>query len=434
MLRDAGAKLPRTDGRGPLMPSVFPCGVLRSNWGTPVKANHIVFVPGLFGWGPGELGGLSYWGGALKQFDGNRFQTHEAKCGPISSFHDRACEVFAQIKGTGVDYGLDHSTAEGHAQKTRRNFAGKSFVQDWSEGNPVILIGHSAGAQTCLQLQQLLAQDFWGAGSNGNWVEAVICLAGVLNGSTLTYMYCDEKTGRLKRAPGFLVQAALNAIRATSMAARPVHDFGEDYDLYLDQWTGKANPAREELLAFFGRNHSFADGEDNLAFDLSLQGCFKANKKFQTGSQTYYFSLVTRATHEAGFLETQLPDLGMTPLLMPAAAYQGAMRDFKRLPLPAWGAGNLVMSKWRENDGAVSSISQRFPFTAGSHPLGGDGIFKREPARVEKGKWYFEDFESITGARFDHFDPVIGAKLKGARMEDAQATLYGKLSALLQRL
>ena len=41
-----------------------------------MKANHIVFVPGLFGWGPGELGDLSYWGSALKQFGGSRFQTH----------------------------------------------------------------------------------------------------------------------------------------------------------------------------------------------------------------------------------------------------------------------------------------------------------------------------------------------------------------------
>jgi hypothetical protein len=71
----------------------------------PVKSNHIVFVPGLFGWGPGELGGFPYWGGALEQFDKNRFQTHWVKCGPISSFHDRACEVFARIKGAKIDYG-----------------------------------------------------------------------------------------------------------------------------------------------------------------------------------------------------------------------------------------------------------------------------------------------------------------------------------------
>ena len=78
---------------------------------------------------------------------------------------------------------------------------GQGFVPDWSEDNPVILIGHSAGAQTCLQLQQLLAEKLWGVGFNENWVEAVVCVAGVINGSTLTYLSCDEAKG----APGFLV-------------------------------------------------------------------------------------------------------------------------------------------------------------------------------------------------------------------------------------
>lgn len=402
-----------------------------------MKSKHIVFVPGLFGWGPGELGGLPYWGDALKQFDG--FNTHWVKCGPISSFHDRACEVFAHIKGTKVDYGAEHSAAEGHAQ-TSRDFTGRGFVQDWSADNPVILIGHSAGAQTCLRLQQLLALNFWGAGSNANWVEAVICVAGVLDGSTLTYMFCDEETGRLKRASSFLVRFALDASEAIRMAARPVHDFGGDYDLYLDQWIGKANATHEELLAFFENNHRFSDGEDNLAFDLSLQGCLAANRKFETRSETYYFSLVTRATHEAGFLglpfgpKTQQPDTSMNFLLKGAAQFQALKPDFATPPIQAWGAGDLSIGKWRENDGAVSSISQRFPFTAGAQPLGGDGIFGREPEKIEKGKWYFEDIEKITGARFDHFDPVIGAKLKGAGMEAAQAVLYGKLCALLQSL
>ena len=252
--------------------------------------------------------------------------------------------------------------------------------------------------------------------------------------------HCDEKTGLLKRPSSFLVRSALTAVEAIKAAARPVHDFGADYDLHLDQWTGKANATRDELLAFFDHDNRFAEGEDNPAFDLSLQGCFKANANFQTRDNTYYFSLVTRATHERGFLglpfgpKTQQPDTSMTLLLKGAAQFLTLMPDFATPPIPAWGTGDLSIGKWRENDGAVSSISQRYPSTAGTSPLGGEGIFGREPATIETGKWYFEDIESITGTRFDHFDPVIGAKLKGAAMEAAQATLYGKLSALLQRL
>jgi triacylglycerol lipase len=406
-----------------------------------MKSKYVIFVPGVFGWGPGELGGFPYWGDALQQFTG--FKTHEAKCGPISSFHDRACEVFAQIKGTEVHYGLEHSAVAGHAQ-TSRDYTSQGLVPDWSVDNPIILIGHSAGAQTCLQLQQLLAEKFWhvdsGVDSNGNWIEAIICVAGVLDGSILTYMFCDEKTGRLKRASGFLVQSALAAIEALRIAALPVHDFGGDYDLYLDQWIGKANATSAELLEFFNKSHRFADGEDNLAFDLSLQGCVEANRKFQTRNETYYFSLVTRATHEAGFLglpfgpKTQQPDKSMNLLLEPAARFQALKSDFAEAPIKDWGSGDLAIDKWRENDGAVSSISQRFPFTAGAQPLGGEGIFGREPEKIEKGKWYFEDIESIAGARFDHLDPVFGAKLKRSRIKDVHATLYDKLNALLQSL
>src|SRR5437763_5898334 len=158
-----------------------------------MKSQNIVFVHGLFGWGPKELGGIPYWGHALEQFK----SVHEASCGPVSSFHDRACEVFAQIKGTKIDYGEQHSAAEKHARYSD-DFTGKAFVANWSEENPVILISHSAGAQTCMQLQQLLAKDYWNCGTNARWIEAIVCIAGVINGSTLPYMLgCDKHTGLL---------------------------------------------------------------------------------------------------------------------------------------------------------------------------------------------------------------------------------------------
>ena len=396
-----------------------------------MKSKHIIFVPGIFGWGPRELGGFSYWGDALKQFGDTAFTTHEVKCGPISSFHDRACEIFAHIKGTTINYGAKHSAEYGHTET--RNNKQTALVSNWSAENPVILIGHSAGAQTCLQLQQLLAEDFWQIGSNENWVEAIVCVAGVLNGSTLTYMFCDAKSGRLSRAPGFLISAALGAVeKIRNLAALFHYDLGKDYDLYLDQWTGKENGTHEELQDYFNANHSFAEGKDNLAFDLSLQGCFGANQRFQTHSGTYCFSLVTRATNPS--LLGEYPDITMNLLLMIPARYQGKEVDFTEPPIPGWGTGDLTIDKWRENDGAVSTISQRVPFTGKPQPLGGEGIFGREPQKIEKGKWYFEHVESIASMRFDHLDPVFGAKLKLPGTAQAQAVLYDKLSALLRSL
>jgi triacylglycerol lipase len=207
----------------------------------------------------------------------------------------------------------------------------------------------------------------------------------------------------------------------------------------LDQWIGKPNATSKELLAFFEKHPQLVNGEDNLAFDLSLQGCRKANQKFKTGKETFYFTLVTHATHEEGLLglpfgpKTQQPDKSMSILLKAPAEFQARRRAFPP-PISTWGVDDLVIDKWHENDGAVSSISQRFPFTAGTHPLGGKGIFGREPGTIEKGKWYFEDTESVTGARFDHFDPVVGARLKSSEMKAGQLSVYAKLSALLQSL
>ena len=105
-------------------------------------------------------------------------------------------------------------------------------------------------------------------------------------------------------------------------------------------------------------------------------------------------------------------------------------------PLPDWGAGDLTIDKWRENDGAVSSISQRFPFTAGAHPVGGEEIFTRDIQTIERGKWYYETAKEIVQHRFDPFDVVVGCKINklDPTVEDAQRRLYGKLCTFLRDL
>jgi triacylglycerol lipase len=178
-----------------------------------MKSKHIVFVHGFLGWGPQDFHGLaSYWGDALGEFSPS-FETREAKCGPFSSFHDRACEVFAQIAGKPVDYGELHSRQAGHARTVSGyDFTGKAFVPEWSEENPVILIGHSAGAQTCLTLQRLLEENYWGGDTTANWIEAIVSIAGVLNGSLLTYIACDEQSGKVRGLASDFIGDALKIL------------------------------------------------------------------------------------------------------------------------------------------------------------------------------------------------------------------------------
>ncbi len=397
----------------------------------PLRARHIVFVHGMAGWGPLDLNGrVSYWGAALAQF-GPEFAPHEAKCGPFSSLHDRACEVFAQIVGARVDYGEAHSAAAGHTRYAR-DYSGAGFVPDWSCENPIILIGHSAGALTCLKLQKLLAEDFWGLGTSALWVEVVVSIAGALNGSLLGYPLCDERTGRLAALPSVFISHGLEAMaRVLGLGEPPL------FDLYLDQWVGAgAAPALGKLDA-----SRFVSSEDNLVYDMSLQGARKAIDGASGGCvtfpNTYYLSLVTRATQPLGWFglpfgpKSEQPDPASGLRQRLGAAYHTNRKEFAAPPVEGWGAGELTIDQWRPNDGMVSSISQRYPFTAGDHPVGGEGIFARAGG-LGPGKWYYENLDTALGQRFDHLDPVHGAPRKASpQLRDAHRRLYQKLNELL---
>jgi triacylglycerol esterase/lipase EstA (alpha/beta hydrolase family) len=391
-----------------------------------MKAKHIIFVHGLFGWGSSELGGIPYWGYALK-LDSLGFHFHEASCGPVSSFHDRACEIAAQIKGTRINYGKAHSDKEHHEQYSD-DYTDKPLFENWSKDNPVILVGHSAGAHTCLYLQKLLAEDYWGWGSDENWVEAIVSISGVLNGSTLPYMLgCDKKTGLLTGSIGTFLG---NAIQIFAMAGGGSID--NIYDFDLDQWIKGGYGGDLKAITAALEKSQYAKGEDNLAFDLSLQGCLKANSYVQTYPNTYYLSIITEQTTQGWFTTSHFPDPLMNPALAVSAGYQGHIVQFKEPPIPHWGTGDLDLDKWRENDGAVSSISQLYPFTAGNHPVGGDIPFTN-PATIAKGQWYCERAKTMTGRSFDHLDVGFGCFVD-LTMVGAQKRLYNQLYGLLKNL
>lgn len=80
-----------------------------------------------------------------------------SRVGPVSSLHDRACELYySLIGGTGnfvllrtflsqysphlVDYGKEHSAAYGHSQYGRTT---QGLYPQWSSENPLHFLGHS---------------------------------------------------------------------------------------------------------------------------------------------------------------------------------------------------------------------------------------------------------------------------------------------------
>jgi triacylglycerol lipase len=387
----------------------------------------VVLCHGLFGWGKKELP-IKYWGSAT-EVDSSNLPICEASVGPVSSFHDRACELAAQIKGELVDYGADHAASFEH-ERSSKDYRDKGFHPRWSEDNPVHLVGHSAGAHTILRLQKLLEIDFWGWGSNHNWVKSISCISGVLNGSTATYMLgCNPETGLIEN--GSIADFLIRAVKLMAMV--PDLKIDHVYDWDLEQWQLRRGDGEsvEDFMRRLGSS-KFGKNKDNLAFDLTLQGCFEANGTVETYSDTYYFAYVTEQTKK-GWLwdKSHYPELFMNPALYATATYIGRAKEFSEPPIPGWGSGDLVIGKWVENDGLVSSISQRYPFTAGSHPVREYGVHDR--SSFQPGGWYWEKVADQNGRSWDHGDIVFGVfsqpTLKD-KQKDFYKSLYGRLANL----
>lgn len=147
----------------------------------------IVLVSGFLG--PSNAHWASwYWGEAagLGSDDGN------VRCAVVScvgSAHDRACELYAQLRGCRVDYGAEHASAHGHDRFGLEDYSGRGIhaAGEWSAASPVHLVGHSFGGNTVRALWHLVTEDFWGHGTDCSWIRSVTTLTAPLKGALLTY-------------------------------------------------------------------------------------------------------------------------------------------------------------------------------------------------------------------------------------------------------
>ena len=225
----------------------------RSNWKTN---DTYVFVHGLSGWGSYDsvYKLMPYWGmfgGDLMQYLNDKgFHAVCASVSPRGSAWDRACELYAELAGTRVDYGKAHSERCGH-ERFGEDYTGRALVTSFSDTDKIHLLGHSFGGATVRLFASMMEtgnaeeqaatpeselSDYF-KGGKGSWIRSLTSLAAPHNGTTA---YCDDEAAQLIEEESKNVspieaglQSLMGSFNSQKSNDRILEDYA-DYDMYID--------------------------------------------------------------------------------------------------------------------------------------------------------------------------------------------------------
>ena len=322
--------------------------------------NPVILVHGFMGWGPDEMGSYKYWGGKFdieKELKANGFEVYTANVGPVSSNWDRAVELYYQIKGGQVDYGKTQVEKYGIIQKpNNKEYIG--LYPEWSNENPVHLVGHSMGGQTIRMLDYLLKTAITDSSLkyeesqllgqiNEGWIKSITSISTPHNGTTLS----DIVTSGIPFLQDFI---GLAAVVGNSF-----------YNFDLEHW-GFKRDGEETWGSYFSRmrKHPAWRTKNSVAWDVSVQGAREMNSLCIANPNIYYFSYVTSNTILDSTSNRHVPDKNMSYIIRANARLMGMKKAY-------YSDGSETDSTWFENDGIVNKKSMLGPTTGinGSDPI-----------------------------------------------------------------
>lgn len=340
----------------------------------------VILIPGVFGWGRGEmLLGRPYFGmfssDIQEDLKSEGFTVYTANPGPVSSNWDRACELYAIIKGGQVDYGAAHAARHGH-KRYGRWF--KGLFPEWGTRDEkgrirkVHLIGHSLGGLTARALAKLLsdgsAEERQGnefgslfEGQKEDWIFSITTFATPHLGSTLVDSIFHSEMD-------FFLQRMI--VRMGSIL-NMIGEQGSDlYDLKFDHWGIGRRRGGESMSNYIRRvsnSPMFNESQrDTVAYDLSLKGLREFNEWAKLDPSIYYFNYgTTRSRPSCSWNKfpcsrIHVPVLySMSPVLQPLSYILGSRHTIE-----------LGLDEdWLQNDGAVNTISTLGPQTVHDHSV-----------------------------------------------------------------
>ena len=337
-----------------------------------------VFVHGLNGFGDDSALPVSYWGATggalLPALEKEGFLCAAPTVSAAGSAWDRACELYAAITGTSVDYGAAHSAEHGH-ERFGITYE-TAMAPDWGtvDGNgnlrKINIIAHSFGGATSRLMGGLLQNGSEAEcaaakgdisplfeGGKGDWIFSLTTLAAPHNGTTLLKV-ADVNPG---------ISWVANLLGSNKQ---------------LDEALAAAGVAMGGKS--FGEILRGAKTQDTAYYDLTLEGAEQVNRLCPLNPSTYYFSFPVDGTNN------------------------GKPTDDMMLPLRILGSliGNFtdedtgIDDTWRPNDGLVNTISATAPFGQPGKTVEDPGNLT--PASLTPATWYIMPTE-----RGDH-GSIIG--------------------------
>lgn len=325
-----------------------------------------IFVHGMMGWGEKEkMYAMPYWGmvcgNMVKQLRADGIEAYAPKVSPVGSAWDRACELYAYLTGTTVDYGKAHSAEKGHNRFGRKYES--ALVPGWGQPmagggiKKVHLLGHSFGGATMRMLAELMENGSAAEraatpddelsplfqGGHGEWIKSITAISAPHDGTTFTHAFPKLMVGVTYGVLG--LASIVGNTGATSF-----------YDFHMEQWglteipgnlTNKAN------ILNIGAIKKIVKSKDNVFADLRIDQAMDMNKNIHTSKNIYYFSVAGNGTKDSGD-GTFVRDKIMIFAFIPFAKSMG------RFPLQSINGADVNID-WRPNDGLVSLESARYP-------------------------------------------------------------------------
>ncbi|MCR5157262.1 MAG: hypothetical protein K6C96_11335 [Butyrivibrio sp.] len=369
---------------------------LLAGYHKPMKTDmKFIFVHGLSGWGSYDIQNefIPYWGmtggDVIRYLNDKGYESYSASVAPKGSAWDRACELYAQLSGTRVDYGAYHSKQAGH-ERFGKDYSKEPLMTDFKDSKFAI-IGHSFGGATVRLFTEVLRNgsreeientdpadlsDFF-KGGQGDGLLSVVTLAAPTNGTTAYDLYED---------PDFDVSKV------------------EVPEEYIKKSEAMKNVSKPEY-----------DGRqlwDYAAFDMHIDNALDMNERITNFDDVYYFAYPCASTrvNDEGLTE---PDPDITEaLFLKGSTYMSRYTG-------TTAGGFYVDESWQQNDGLVNTVS------AGA-PIGAPGRDYEKGQEAAPGIWNV--MPTVTG---DHMS-LQGGLTKRANVKPFYLELVQMLAGLEQ--